>query len=197
MNHAQMRPHTGWIFATLFAALTLFSVSPLASAIESSLSEKLTTARMERDKLAAQIKQWKDDAHTAQELSRTITTSELDHLLLAYPQHKMAEQVESIGAASRLANMVYLIEPPAPWEGDGAFSGITGIKRSILNVEADTPHDGDIVAFLRNFKPDPARITLLELNIDRLENSVGKTPSAINLHMKARYEWLANADNMK
>ncbi len=198
----QWRDHKRWIIALAGLAAFLTLAPPLVRSYGEHLEIRRTILTTERDALAKQLDQLREDAQAALTLSQSISPEEVERLLAPMSRARLAEQLEAMAGTARLTHMQYTLAPFQPWDGGQAFAGIRGVVQSRLTIEADAPHDGHVFSFLEKLAGVEGKMTLISLSITPLATkppqetaTEGETQiPALNLHMKAELLWLANAE---
>lgn len=191
--NAYTSPHKGWMTGLAAALLFLFATGFLADSYSSYAQERLSVAELEHQRATKQLEQWKEDSATAKTLRQHLSDADVARLLEAGNPKAMTAKLEPLAAASRLSNFSYTLSPLQPWDGHPSFSGIEGIVKSTLTIEADTPHDGDVFAFLNELSTLQGKFTLTELHISPIKEAKDRPLSALNLHARATLDWLVNA----
>jgi len=190
----QARPsHRPWILALLAALLFAVTMNILTTRITDHFNMAYEQMAAKKNRLTLQLDLWRNDAQTARTIRENISELDIARLLEPGNRKSMTAKLEPLATAHHLVNMTYTLSPPQPWDGGTQFPGIEGVVVSTLTLESDAPHDGAIYAFLSQLKELQGRLTIQELHIGPISEP-NATPSALNLHMKAKLEWLVNRE---
>ncbi len=184
-----LRPHHGWLLA-LGAALLLAAASdPLLRYARNGMAEESRALDAEHARISQSLMQLRDDAATAQRLSRTITSKDMEKYLAPTDRAKIAARLEPIATASRLSRFTYTLSPEQNFAPEGG--DMDGIAQSHLTLEAEAPQDDDATRFLLRLQQTlPGRAALQHLSLERTNPTA---LSATNIHLKAEIDWLSNS----
>jgi len=186
--------HRVWIAALACTVLLLIAQPFAVRALRANVENETQTLLTQKTRLTRQLDQWNEDALTAADLAQTIQPQEVDRLLAVPDASEIAAQIETFAALARLDRFSYNFTSPQLWKGDDLLPTVRGIAHSTLSIEADAPHDGDALAFIRRVKQLTGKMTLRNLTLSRLKTkATTEELAAYNLHIKAEFDWLANA----
>ncbi len=193
MTRPQWLYHRAWMTGFFCAVLLVLMEPRIAHFMHSRLS--LTQNELaERFFILAQQKvQFEADLQTAKTIDGTLSPSDIETFLAPSDRQQMSQRLESVAASARLFNVNYLLSAAQAWMGEGSFTGIEGIVQSTLTLDADAPHDNDILGFLSHLNALGGRLDLQQLSIKPITHNDASPLAALNLHVTAQFLWLTNA----
>ena len=188
-----LRAHRWWLAVFVAALLLLASSDPLLRAAQNILTQKSQRLETEKQNLSQTLQHLRDDAATAERLSRALKAGWAQTYLAPVDRRQMAAQLEPLAAASRLGRFTYTLLPEQPFKPEPALPDTEGLVQSALTVEADAPHDGDATHFIqRLLQALPGRAQLQQLALERPEANTTAPLAEKNVRLNATIDWLAN-----
>ncbi|MDD5585946.1 MAG: hypothetical protein PHY92_03190 [Alphaproteobacteria bacterium] len=188
-----LKAHRWWLAALAAALVLLACGDPLLRYGHDALTARLQKSDAAKKNLTTVLQQLRDDAATAERLSRAIKAGEAAAYLAPADRLQITAQLEPLATASRLGRFTYTLSPEQPFKPEQASPDTDGLAESVLTFEADAPHDGDAYRFIeRLLRRLPGRARLRQLAIENT-NAANAGPLAVaNVRLNATVDWLAN-----
>jgi len=186
-------PHRFWLIALGFAVTLGFAIPLSGEPYGARLKQTQAQLETRKTALEGQLRQWRDDAREAKELSAAMQGDDVESYLAPMDRAALAAQIEPLATAAHLSAMTYTIGPEEKWPGNPAFPGIEGLGQSQITIEAQAALDTDIFHFLRSLTRLPGRLTLEHLTLTRKDPDTKHGLGLANVHAQMTLTWLANA----
>ena len=146
----------------------------------------------EHDRLTKQITLWEENVRAAQDLRGQLSKVEIDGLLAPMPAARLMPTIEAMAALSHLTHLKLSVSDGKPWDGGTTLTGIEGVNRYSVSLDAQAPLDSNIYRFLGSLPNLGGHLELNEIAVTRLTQ---EKPTALNVSLKLRGFWYGNGDS--
>ena len=191
---SNIRQHKVWVFWLITAIFTLIVGAPSLGYLHKNMSEKAISQNHLQKELSTSLRQLREDAQMAQQLSRTIDEAQASSILAPVDRSKVAVMLEQQAAGADLSKFVYSIAPEKPVTDSAITSTTKKLVSSFIDLQAEAPEDISIYRFISSIQKNiPGRARLQQLQISRVTQNTNVALGAANVKMVAKIEWLSNS----